>query len=82
MAVGLQSDPKGVLKAMLSPQQRRLKAHCACLILYKNVSPTEANARCFHSPCIVLIEFLDGSYLIENRQGFVRRVTDENSRRV
>jgi hypothetical protein len=42
----------------------------------------EAHAECFHRDCLIDMTFADGSYLLKNRQGHVRRVSEDQVVRV
>ena len=37
----------------------------------------EAHAECFHADCLIDMRFQDGSYLLLNRRGHVRRVEED-----
>ena len=36
-----------------------------------------ADPACFHADCLIDMRFQDGSYLLKNRQGHVRRVEED-----
>jgi hypothetical protein len=42
----------------------------------------QAHAECFHADCLIDMRFQDGSYLLKNRRGHVRRVSEDQVLRI